>query len=188
MSQSDEALASQLETIIRERTQISAPRFLDAYHQLSRTRGKGCADAFGTLARLYAPRDAIGELREDIDRLLDGHPTLVIRQVKVFVGVAIGMAAIALAAKAMGATALEIVRITGVAGLALLVLFYLFKPLIEKTLLPKLGRESAEKLIHRLTIFVFVIALLAVACWGGPELIRAFKNTGVANPASQPGK
>jgi len=59
----------------------------------------------------------------------------------------------------------EVLQYAGLAGLALIVFYYLFREIIRKQIFPRLDPDRAYRILRLSLVLIFLIAVVGVAAW-----------------------
>ena len=148
------------------------------WDRIKSTRGE--AFAHGIMTLISACSDSF-DLRIELAVLFEKQPTLktlhrkAIRFQIISFMTAFAFASLFFSSYSMQHWVVKIVEITGVPGLALLLIYFFWKPIGDKFGMSKLRVEASEKLILRFSLGLIVLAIIAICVYGAPNLIRAFR-------------
>ncbi len=56
-------------------------------------------------------------------------------------------------------------QIAGIGGLGLVVVIWIFRDIIAKSIFPTLKKDDAYRLLRLLAVFVFIIAIVSIGAW-----------------------
>lgn len=189
----DDAMLDSIVSLSRD--ELSMERMTPVWEAMKTSRGHGFAQSAATLLQVARSAPGSFDLREALRAILQHHPPVAeVRQAQrrrdcsiAFIAViAVStLAATFLRRDQMGEWAITIVKITGVPGLALLVLYFFAKPITDKLGLSKIGVKATERLVLILAVGLLLITLVAVLIYQVPEMLRAYQEMGPTKAQSQ---